>query len=128
MPIATTQDFDHDLTVHVATGAITDEEMFGTLEGFYAGRVTRLLLWDMSQADLRTTTADTLRRFVQRAAELGASRSGGKTAVITSTALQYGLARMSEAFARMESAPYEFRAFKSQNEALAWLLPVNNGK
>jgi len=128
MPIVTTQDFDHDLTVHVVTGAITDDEMFETLESFYAGRLTRLLLWDMSQADLQTTTADTLRRFVQRAAELGVRRTGGKTAVITSTALQYGLARMTEAFAKMEAAPYEFRAFKSHDEALAWLLPVSNGK
>jgi len=122
MPIATTQDFELDLTQHVVTGRVTDEEMFGTLEAFYGGRFTRLLLWDMSQAELQYVTADALRRFVQRAAELGARRAGGKTAVIAATALQYGLGRMSEAFAKIEGAAYDFRAFRSYDEAVAWLL------
>ena len=121
MPIATTQDLKQNLTVHVVTDRVTEQEMFGTLEAFYAGQFTRLLLWDMSQANLEHVSIDTLRRFVHRAAELGADRVGGKTAVVAATALQYGLARMSATFADIEAAPYEFAIFKTCEEARAWL-------
>jgi hypothetical protein len=122
MPIEITHDFERDLTIHVVTGRATEEDMFGALEAFYASKFTRLLLWDMSETDLRQVQIEVLQRFVRRAAELGARRAGGKTAVVAATALQYGMARMSEAFAEIESTPYEFRAFKSREAALAWLL------
>lgn len=121
VPIATTQDFEQDLTVHIVTGRISEQEMFATLENFYEHRFTTLLLWDMSQADLQHVTPDILQRFVRRAAELGVMRRGGRTAVVGASALQYGLARMSGAFTEMHAAPYAFRAFRTHEQALAWL-------
>jgi hypothetical protein len=121
MGIKITKDEDRDLTRHDVTGPVSEEEMYDALENFYKGEPTTLLLWDMSQADVSQVTTETLQRFVRKSTRLGGSRQGGRTAVIASEDLQYGLARMSEVFTEIESAPYSFRAFRSRQEALQWL-------
>jgi len=121
MGIKITIDEDQDLTIHDVTGPVTEEEMYDVLENFYKREPTALLLWDMSQADVSQTTKETLQRFIRKSTLLGGSRQGGRTAVIASENLQYGLARMSEVFVEIESAPYSFSAFRSRQEALQWL-------
>ena len=112
---------DGGLTVHEVTGPVSEVEMYDALERFYNKEPTALLLWDMSQADVSHVTSEILHRFVKKSAELGVSRQGGRTAVIASDDLQFGLARMSEAFSKMESALYSFSAFRTKEEALQWL-------
>lgn len=121
MALMTTRDLENDLTTHVITGPVSEEEMYRALEGDGDGQPTALVLWNMSHADVAHITPGILRRFIKRAAELGANRPGGRTAIIAPDDLQYGLARMSEAFAEMESAPYSLRAFRDQEEAFQWL-------
>jgi len=105
----------------VATGVISDEEMFACQAEFYEADPTRLQLWDMSEADLKAITSEGLRRFVKRSAELGKVRPNGRTAVLVRTPLQFGLARMAEMFGENASLPFELRAFQDRTEALAWL-------
>lgn len=121
MGIKITRDEDRDLTIHDVAGPVSEEEMYDALENFYKREPTALLLWDMSQADVSQVTTETLQRFIRKSTQLGGSRQGGRTAVIASEDLQYGLARMSEVLTEIESAPYSFRAFRSRQEALRWL-------
>jgi hypothetical protein len=122
MPIKTTRDRSNELTEHVVSGLIIDDEMFACQKEFYEGGPTRLQLWDMTAADLAKITTDGLRRFVGRAAMLGEVRRGGRTAVIVRSGEQYGLARMAEVFGEFESLPFAYAVFRSRDEALAWLL------
>ena len=122
MSIETTRDADQDLTTHVVTGFVSEEEMHGALEDFYEGQPTALVLWDMSQAEVAHVTPEMLQKFVHRAAELGVSRRGGRTAVIASGDLQFGLGRMSETFAEIESTPFSFCVFRSRQDAMRWLV------
>jgi hypothetical protein len=108
--------------VHDVTGPVSEMEMYDALENFYKQEPTALFLWDMLQSDVSHVTSDILQRFVKKSAELGVRRQGGQTAVIAPEDLQYGMARMSEAFSEMESAPYSFRAFRTREEALLWLM------
>ena len=122
MGIKITRDEYQDLTLHDVTGPVSEEEMYEALENFYKRKPTALLLWDMSQADVSHVTPDILQRFVRKSTELEMRRQGvGRIAVVASEDLQYGLARMSQVFAEMESAPYSFGAFRSLQEALQWL-------
>ncbi len=128
MGIKITRDEDQDLTIHVVTGPVSEEEMYDTLCNFYKRNPTALLLWDMSQSDVSHVTPDILQRFIRKSTELEVYRQGGgRTAVIAPEDLQYGLARMSEAFAELESVPYSnsFGAFRSRQEALQWLKAGN---
>ena len=121
MGIKTIKDEEQDFTVHEVTGPISEVEMYDALEIFYKQDPTSLLLWDMSQTDVSHVTSDILQKFVRKSAELGTARQGGRTAVIAPEDLQFGLARMSEVFSDMASAPYSFRSFRTREEALKWL-------
>ena len=122
MGVKISRDEYRDLTLHDVTGPVSEEEMYDALDNFYKREPTALLLWDMSQADVSHVTPDILQRFVRKSTELAVRRQGGgRIAVVASEDLQYGLARMSEVFAEIESAPYSFRAFRSRQEALQWL-------
>ena len=121
MSIKTKRKISEELTEHIVTGIVSEEEMFECEEAFYRKGPTRLQLWDMSGADLRLITTKGMRRFVNRAAQLGKVRRNGRTAVIVQSKLQYGLARMAEVFGKLEALPFEFRVFIERAEALAWL-------
>ena len=121
MEIKTIKDEKQDLTVHEVTGLISEMEMYEAQKQFYKQNPTTLLLWDMSQADVSHVTSDILQKFVIKAAELGALRQTGRTAVVALEDLPFGLARMSGVFSEMESAPYSFRPFRTREEALQWL-------
>lgn len=118
MAIETTRDRDTGLTIHTVSGPVTEEDMYAALED---PDPTPLILWDMSGAEVDHVTPLDLQRFVGRAAALGMKRKGGRTAVLAPDDLQFGLARMSEAFTEMDATPFGFRAFRDRDEALQWL-------
>jgi len=122
MSIETTRDRGQNLTIHVVTGPVSEPQMYRTLEDFYDREPTALVLWDMSQAELSQVTPGMLQKFVRRAAEIGVRRQGGRTAVVAPEDLEFGLARMSETFADLESMPFSFSAFRSRQEALPWSM------
>ena len=121
MSLKTIRDKGRDLTIHEIAGLVSPEEMYQALNEPDDCEPTTLLLWDMSLADVAQVTPDILRRFIGKAVELGAGRQGGRTAVVAPDDLQFGLARMSEVFTELESAPYDFRAFRTRQEAFEWL-------
>jgi len=121
VPIKSTTGSPNELTEHVATDIVTDEEMFACQTAFFESNPTRLELWDMSVADLSKITVEGLQRFVSRAARLGQARQGGRTAVITRTNLQYGLGRMAEILGEFESLPFALRIFRQRENAVKWL-------
>jgi len=121
MPIISTKDDSKEITEHVATGVIHDEEMFACQEEFYETGPTRLELWEMSASDLTQITIGGMQKFINRAAHLGKSRQGGRSAVITRTSLQYGLGRVAEALGEFESLPFTLRIFRERGEAVEWL-------
>ena len=121
MPIQTIKNLSEELTEHIATGVISDQEMFDCENEFYSGNPTRLQLWNMSDAELTKITIDGMRQFVAKSSKLGKVRSGGRTAVVVKGQFQYGLGRMAETFGEFESLPFEFQLFRSRSEALSWL-------
>lgn len=121
MGIRTTKDKGQNLTVHDVKGPVSEADMDDALEKFYMQDPTTLLLWDMSQAEVSHVTPERLQKFIKKSAELEVHRQGGRTAIVASEDLQFGLARMSEIFAEIESVPYSFNAFRSREEALQWL-------
>ncbi|MBD3391639.1 MAG: hypothetical protein GF418_06285 [Chitinivibrionales bacterium] len=121
MPVTIDRRPDQDLSILTATGVVTNEQMFAAQNDLYAETPTLLHLWDMTRASLERITVEGVREFAEKATTLGKARKGGRTAVVAGTDLQYGLARMSEAFGTVEDRPYELRLFKKRAEAMAWL-------
>ena len=99
MAINITRDEVKDLTIHAVIGPVSEEEMYDAIENFYNREPTMFLLWDMSQAEVADVASSVLEAFVQRSTTLGVKRKGGRTAVFAPYDVQFGLGRMSEAFA-----------------------------
>lgn len=122
MPIETTRNKNQNLTIHVATGQVTEDEIITTLENFYGGESTEQVLWDMSEADVATITPAVTQQLIRKTAKLSANRQRSRTAVIAPSDLKFGLGRMAESYAELEALPYNYRVFRSREKALEWLV------
>ena len=125
MPVRRIREKGQKFTRLVVSGNILEEDMHEALEEFYNTQPTKLLLWDMSYAELWQITPDMILNFVQKAAKLGVSRAGGRTAVLAPGDLQFDLSKMSQTFHELESKEISLRIFRSEQDALTWLTDEN---
>jgi len=128
MPVRTVIDKDKEITEHIATGDVVDSEMFEAQREFYENGPTRLQFWDMTECSVTGVTIGGMRTFIESASRKGEARKDGKTAVVVSSHLQFGLARMAEAFGEFASLPFAFRVFKDRDEAFTWLNEESEGE
>ena len=89
--IETDIDFQKDLTIHTVSGEITARELIEKIESYYSGRVTRLLLWDFSEASFGKIKADEVAKIAKLTKKYSQRRKGGKTALIFMSDVGYGL-------------------------------------
>ncbi|MBC2734148.1 MAG: hypothetical protein HF981_07310 [Desulfobacteraceae bacterium] len=119
--IETTYDLTKDLTIIKAVGRMKPADFQEWTATYYAGTVTPLALWDLSEADLSEIQTDDLKKDASHTKSLSDVRKGGKTAIVTGNSLEYGLSRMLSAFYEFEQMPFEVQVFESMDEATKWL-------
>lgn len=119
--IDTQIDPEKDLTIHAASGAISADEILGRIRSYYGGEVTSLIMWDLTDADLRSLTASDVQQFVDLTNSLTAPRAGGKTALVVSTTLTFGLGRMYELSKDVAADQIGRKTFRDRKTALEWL-------
>lgn len=119
--ISATYDTEKDLTIVIAEGLITADDLLDWGNNYYQGRVTSLILWDVTNADLSTLQADQLREIAENMRQISEVRRDGKTAFVYDKPLEYGIGRMFQAYSEMEHIPFEVQSFQSFDEARKWL-------
>jgi hypothetical protein len=119
--IETQIDLERDLTIHTASGEISADEILRRIRSYYEGEVTRLLMWDLSDADLRSLSASDVQNMVDLTNSLTAPRAGGKTALVVSTTLAYGMGRMYELSKDAFGDEIDRKMFRDREAALEWL-------
>ena len=119
--IETHIDPEKDLTIHTASGEISADEILGRIRSYYAGEVTSLLMWDLTAADLRSLTASDVQQFVDLTNSVTAPRAGGKTALVVSTTLAFGMGRMYELSKDLAADQIDRKTFRDRKTALEWL-------
>jgi hypothetical protein len=120
--ITTTVDRAADLTVQVTRGPVTADEIEATIVAFYAGEVTRKILWDFREASFEQMTGEHVRGLVLLTQRFSHLRPGGRTAMLFSSTLGFGLGRMFEGIRKAtDGADLEHASFTSLDEAMAWL-------
>ena len=117
--IETLIDYQLDLTVHTVSGNLTSQELLDKLETYYQGRPTQLILWDFMNATWSGITADELQELMRKAKKY--SRKGGKTALVFSADIDFGIGRMVETYGELERYDYEFSSFRDMRDAEKWL-------
>ena len=120
--IETSFDLANDLTIIKVVGKVQPRDFHEWTANYYAGKVTALNLWDLSEADLSAIKTEDLIEDTQRSKKVADLRRGGKTAVVSpGNTLEFGVSRMRESFAEMEEMPFKFRTFRSVDDAKEWL-------
>ena len=119
--IESLHDREKSLTFHKVKGLLSAGEFISTSKAFYAENITLNILWDFTEVDLSKISTDELRQIVREIRIYADARKGGKTALVFSSDLGYGLGRMVETFSEIENMPFELRSFRSLEKAEEWL-------
>ncbi|HUT65976.1 MAG TPA: hypothetical protein VMZ05_07485 [Spirochaetota bacterium] len=120
--IETIVDKKKDLTIHKCSGSLTDEKFKEAIQSFYDGNPTMNVIWDFSKASLADTPTITVKQSSMMVKRLGSTRQNGKSAVIASRDLEYGMARMFQIMTENGGIPFKIKVFRSFDEAMQWLI------
>jgi hypothetical protein len=112
---------DLDLMVLTGTGSITTEEVMAAMEEMYAGSPTRLVLWDLSHADITSIGFDDVKNISKLTVRYAGVREDGKTAIIAAQQVAFGIGRVYESLLDGSSEPIRVQVFWTLEEALAFL-------
>jgi hypothetical protein len=113
-----------DLTVHTFEGAITSQDIIGTIEEYYRGRPTSNVVWDYAEAEFDQCGEENLKSIVMAASKHAWSTSNAKSfksALILPGDPQFAIGRMFETFAELENTSTQIQSFRSMTEAKQWL-------
>jgi hypothetical protein len=113
---------DAQISTFVAHGQLTPADVLAAYDDFLRGAPTRLVLWDLTSATVTTITSGELRDMAKRLTQLAAEcPTPGKTAIVCGPQVNFGMARMLEAFLSMERFPGGLEVSSDPHSALAWL-------
>ena len=114
-------DKTQDLTIVTAAGQLTADDLIDWVTHYYAGDVTRFILWDLTQANLSAISFEEVEAHAKSFNRLADSRQGGRSAFVFGSDLEYGLGRMYQALSEIENVPIAFQTFRNIDEARQWL-------
>ena len=125
MPITSDVDETKDLVIYTLFGELTLDEILNTIKSFWeAHDLTLNALWDARRANLthlKSSDMEKITRFIGEYAHRFEERKGGKSAVVASSDLQYGLSRILGTLYEIENFPIQLKIFRVMDEAVEWL-------
>ena len=110
-----------DLTFHRVRGVLHSDELRPTASKFYAQGVTLKVLWDFAGADLTRIPSHDFDAIISEVRAYTHSRAGGRTAFVVTEEVNFGLGRMVEMLSAAMEMPFEFRSFRSLEQAAGGL-------
>ena len=117
----------NDLTVVTVVGEVHVGQVLSQIITFLTGKPTQLVLWDIRAGSLAGISRDDLRLIVEKGAPYADRRIGGRTAIVCSKELDYGISRMFQTFANIEHIPFEIEVFRDIRGAREWLNSGERG-
>lgn len=119
--IQTVIDKTKDLTIQTVTGEITAEEIINKIKEYYTGKTTSHILWDFSNASLGKISPEDIQKIVSLTKEFSHFRRDGKTAMVFSSQLGFGLGRMYDILHDVGKSKVTHKAFLDNESAMKWL-------
>jgi len=120
--IETTIDDENDLTVFTVKGELTAKEIIHHASEYYTEKPTRLVLWDVTNGTVGSISNDDFQQIAGQMKNYISKRTGGKTAFVVKSDLDFGLGRMYGAYAESEHLPVAYRTFRTVEEAKKWIF------
>ena len=115
-------DSENDMTVFTVIGKVTANELVVAISDFYENSVTSNILWDLTKSDLSEIRSSDVELIVNLSVKYAEKRSSGKTAIVGSDDLTFGISRMYEITKEIVKLPFETQAFRDIDKAFKWLL------
>ncbi len=120
--IETQLDRERDITIFTVQGDFTAQQASEVIAVFYDGEPTTHVLWDFSDATFGNISAGVPQQIAGVAQQhTDMSRPGGKTALVFTTDIGFGLGRMFGTFRELQGAATQYRTFRSRDDAERWL-------
>lgn len=113
-----------DLTEKVVVGDLTTRDIEQELDRFYAGPITKHVLWDLSCATFESISAGDVAKISAKVGHLVKPRlgGGGKSAIVSTSGLGFGMSRMYQAYREVGQEELPYMTFATRQEAIDWLL------
>lgn len=125
MPITLKVDKAKSLTIFVMIGEPNLDEIHNAIRSFWeAHELTVSALWDVRHAklnNLKSSDVEKVAAIIGQYAHRFEERKAGKTAVVASSDLQYGLSRILGTFYEIEDFPTQLKILRDMDEAMEWL-------
>ena len=125
MPITSQIDKTKNLTVYTLTGELTADEIQNAIKMYWEAReLTLHALWDVRSAklaNLESSDIEGITEFIDQYRHRFDERKGGKSAVVASSDLQYGLSRILETLYEIKDFPTQLQTFRLMDKAMDWL-------
>ena len=115
-------DSENDMTVFTVIGKVTANELVAAISDFYENSVTSNILWDLTKSDLSEISSSDVELITNLSVKYAEKRPSGKTAIVGSDDLTFGISRMYEMTKEIVKLPFETQAFRDIDKAFKWLL------
>ena len=119
--IDTLIDIKRQLTIHTITGEVLPEEISNKIKTYSESGPTEFVLWDFSNAQLNKITSNQIETFIAVTKQYSSFRKGGKTALVFSSDLGFGLGREFDIYIDLTGSKIPYMTFRSKEDALKWL-------
>jgi len=120
--IDTSIDIDRQLTIHTITGEVLSDEISHKIKTYCESGPTEFVLWDFSKAALSKTTLSQVDIFIALTKRYSNLRKRGKTALVFSSDLGFGLGRVFDIHLDLLGSNIPYMTFRSKELALKWLF------
>ena len=123
MPIIKQVEQSQQLTIFTGTGELSFEEVRNTIRSFYASKPTLNVLCDLRQASAERISSSQVNQIAELVQKLKRVRQEGRTAIVSTRDVTFGVARMLEALINIpnDDCSYELRVFRDIKVAARWL-------
>jgi hypothetical protein len=115
-----------NLSIFTARGTLDASELLATYRAFIENGPTPFVLWDITAATLAGLSVRSVQDLAKQVVKLNnGCRKGGRSAVVCSREIDFGIANLLIAYARLEGHPLQVQTFRTTNDAMRWLTQAN---
>jgi hypothetical protein len=120
--IDTIIDNNRQLTIHTITGEVSPDEISHKIKTYSESGPTEFVLWDFSEAEFSGIKSSDVETFIFLTKKYSSYRKGGKTALLFSSDLGFGLGREFDISLDLTDSKIPYMTFRNRELALKWLF------
>jgi hypothetical protein len=120
--IVKTVDSKNGITIFNVYGKITTKDLINAIIEFNKNEPTPNVLFDFTRGDLAELQDYDIQHIARVSINSAEKRLFGKTALVASADLEFGLSKMYESYKEFKNLPFETKVFRDTDKAYQWIL------